>query len=696
MEQENRDTIRLLIVDTSSEEAEALLNVYRDAGYPTRAHHVTSIKSLEEALSGHQKWDLMIISSAELPEGLTISSVLDRVDQQGRDIPSIVLSEQPEEEQLQWLKLGVRSVIAQDNDELLLLTSDREIADLNARRHHRLMSVALNESEKQRRHLLDDQVDAIIYISEGQVKYSNPAFNELVGLDGNASLLGKPFTDLVAGKDRREVGDFLNSIEDSGRALAAIQCPLLAVQDNEVPVRAIVSPTSFEGRYTLSLLVRLQETEEASDVEHKDVEVARLDSETHLYDKEAFKEQMDVAMQRVVAGKDQFALLCITLDSLRALHAKGGKRVSQPYYKEVSSRLGLELIEHQAASWSGDCIMALVKASDEKSVRELADQVIKAVTQETVTLGSNELPVRLSLGSVMLTDSNSDPDTQLVRARHAAIQAQKEGGGKLCFYQKRKVNAVSSVEKHLAGMVSQALKNDNFKLKYQPVVSLKGSSEKHFEVQLRMLDTRGREHDSVTFRNKLDKNALWSKVDRWQVIEAGKELLSRTQNKDNIRLFMHLGGNAILEKEFLPWLGVALKAAAMPASSVIVEISEQNIVRFNKQAPDFFKAVKALGCSTGVSEFGCSLNPMETIAPMAVDYVKVDPSFTKDLTSENQGKELKKMVLALSEKGQKVIVPQVQSAVEMAPLWHTGVDFIQGDFLQEPVEHMDFDFEGDF
>ncbi|WP_172806856.1 EAL domain-containing protein [Endozoicomonas arenosclerae] len=695
MEQENRDTLRLLIVDASSEEAEALLNVYRDAGYPTRAHHITSMESLEEALSGNQKWDLMIISSVELPEGLTINLVLDRVDQQGRDIPSIVLSEHPEDEHLELFKLGVRSVIALDNDELLLLTSDREVEDLNTRRHYRRMSVALNESEKQRRNLLDDQVDAIIYISEGQVKYSNPAFNELVGLDEGTSLAGKSFTDLVAEKDRREVGDFLASIEDSGQALAAIQCPLLAAE-GEVSVRAMVSPTSFDGRYTLSLLVRPQETEDAPEIEQEEVEVARPDSETHLYDREAFKEQLDVAMQRVVAGKDKFALVCITLDSLRALHAKGGKRVSQPYHKEVSTRLGLGLIEHKAASWSGDCVMVLVKAGDEKTVQTLSEQLLKEVTAESVMVGKNELPVKVSLGGVMLTDTSSDLKTQLVRARHAATLSQKQGGGKLSFYQKRKVNSVSSVEKHLAGMVSQALKNDDFKLMYQPVVSLKGSAEKHFEVQLHMVDVRGREHDSINFRNKLDKNALWSKVDRWQIIEAGKELMESTRSKDRIRLFMHLGGNAILEKEFLPWMGVALKAAGIPPSSVVIEISEQNIVRFNKQAPAFFKSVKELGYCTGVSEFGCSLNPMETIAPLELDYVKVDPSFTKDLTSESQGEELKEMIMALSEEGQKVVVPQVQSAVEMAPLWHTGVDFIQGDFLQEPSERMDFDFESEF
>lgn len=693
MDQDNRDTFRLLIVDALAEEAEAILNVFRDAGHSTRAHHVVSMDSLDEALSGRQKWDLLLISATDLPEQLTIPAIIERIEQQGRDIPAVLMSDHTEDEEvLEFQKQGIRCVIPQHSDEILLLTANREVADLNTRRNYRRMSVALNESEKQRRNLLDDQVDAIAYVSDGVVRYANPAFNELIGLDEQVGLVGKPFRELVAVSDQADVDEFLASIEDSGLALAAIQCPLVS-ENGDLPVRAVVTPTSFEGHFTLSLLVRSQENEQPSIAETKEAKAARPDSDTRLFNKKQFQEHLDVAIQRVVSGKEKFALMCISLDTLKALHARGGKRISQPMLFEVARRLGLSLLEHKAASWGGGQFMALVKAADKDTVQELAQQVLEEVTETEVTVGKNELPVKLSLGAIMLSDSSSNAKTLLVCARHACTQAQQQGGSKLCFYQKRKINVVSSVEKHLAGMVSQAMQHDNLKLLYQPVISLKGSDYEHYEVMLRMTDARGREHDAVSFRNKLDKNSLWGKVDRWQVIQAGKDLMSRTASNSKTRMFMHLGGNVINDQEFLSWMGVALKAAGIKNESVVIELSEQNIVRFNKKVPNFFKVVKDMGFGTAVSEFGCSLSPLDTIAPLNLDFVKVDPSFTQELTSESKGEELKEIIRKLSKEGRQVIVPQVESAVEMAPLWHSGVDFIQGEFLQGPAENMDYNFD---
>ena len=55
MDLDNRETIRVLIVDSSEEEAETLLNLFRDAGYSTRAHHVLSMEDLEKALAKNKK-----------------------------------------------------------------------------------------------------------------------------------------------------------------------------------------------------------------------------------------------------------------------------------------------------------------------------------------------------------------------------------------------------------------------------------------------------------------------------------------------------------------------------------------------------------------------------------------------------------------------------------------------------------------
>ena len=706
MDQDTRNTIRLLIVDSEAAEAEAILNVFRDAGHATRGQHITSGDTLEEALSERRKWDLILVS--ELPEDLTMTALVDILTQQGKDIPVVVLADYADAaETLEYIKLGARAVVpraevSRDNDEHLLLCASKEMADLRVRRHHRRMSVALNESEKQRRWLLDDQVDAILYISEGSIRYANPAFMQMLGINDKATLIGQPFKKLIAKSEREQVDEFLVNVEDSGQAVAAIQCLLMAEGGEEHPVRAVISPTYFEGEYTLSLLIRSEKPAEDGVVAGQSVakqseveKTAAPNAHTGMFDKGQFQEQLDVAVQRVAADKGKAALMCMTLDTLKIVHEKGGKKISQAMLLAVAKKLNNQLGgEHQAASWGNGLFMLLLNAEDKKHVQQIADDLLAEVGGE-VTVGNNKLPSRLSMGAILLSDTNNDPKTLLVRARHAATQAQKEGGNKLCFYQKRKINVVNSVEKHLAGMVSQALKNDNMQLLYQPVVSLKGSPEEYYEVCLRMTDVRGREHDAASFRAKLDKNALWSKVDRWQLIQASKDLMSKRRDGHDTRLIFQLGACAITDEGFVPWMGVALKAAGIPAEAVALELSEPNLVRYSKKVPGFFKAIKKIGCQTGVSDFGCSLNPLETIKPLDVDLIRIDPSFTKDITSPDKGAELGKMITALSEKHCKVIVPQVESAAEMAPLWQSGVDFIQGPFLQSPIEAMSFDFGSD-
>ncbi|MGI9277500.1 MAG: EAL domain-containing protein [Endozoicomonas sp.] len=696
---ENRGTIRILVVDSSSEEGEALLNAFRDAGYHTRAHHVTSMVSLEQALSEGKKWDLLLIS--ELPPELKLSSILECIELHGRDIPGVVLSEHLDDysQSIDLLKKGVRVVIPRDSGELLLLVADREFSDLNTRRQYRRMSVALHESEKQRRNLFDDDTDAIVYVSAGIVRYANPAFYQLLGLTDDVDLVDTPFRELVAGYEQKNVEEFLIHIEDSGQALAAFQCPLMFQNKQAEEVRVMVAPTSYEGHFTLSLLIRTQDEvvkEPAGKSVRKEPASVGPDKVSGLYDKKNWQDQLDVAVQRVVADKDNYAIICLSLDTIKMLQTKGAAQLGKPLLQSVARRLGMSLKDHKGASWGNGIFMVLLQSSDEKIIQDLADQILQDVAGKDVKIGKNNLPVKLSLGAIQLNNSNCDSKTLLVRAREACTQAIRQGGGRLCFYKPRKVSVVSSVEKQLAGMVNQALKKDNMKLQFQPVVSLKGSRYDYYEVLLSLTDARGREHTASSFRSQLDQNSLWGKVDRWQLLHAGKELKSKHQENKNTRIIMHLGGNAIVDKEFLPWMGVALKTAGIPAKSVVVELSEQNIVRYKKEAPAFFNALRQMGCGTGISEFGCSLKPMETIESLKLDFVKVDASFTKDLTNENKGEELKAMIKALSEKGRKVVVPQVTNPSELAPLWHTGVDYIQGDFLQGPSTGMNYDFDGDF
>lgn len=687
----DKDLIRFLIIDSSIREAESFLNVFRESGYSTRAKQVNSLDDLTDAMSAQQNWDLLLMG--EPPEPLNYSRIFAAINQKGIDLPGIVLINPDEEtDGLSLLQMGARAVIPPGHGEYLLTVALKELEDLKVRRHHRRMSIALHESEKQRRLLLDDQVDAVVYINHGRIRFANTALINLLGLPEEESLDGKLFRDLIITKDQQDVEAFLMGVEESGQALAVIQCPLVAHNGSEVPVSIVISPTSFNGEFTLSLQIRLNGEKGEQDGVDKTLEKSAPDPETGLFNRKLFDQALAIAIQRTVEGKGKSTLCYLHLETLKATHEQHGKEISQKLFKSVAKKITSHLdAMHHVTSMGGANFAALLQEGEEQGITTLVDSLLAAVTAEYTVIDQHLLPVKLSIGAVILSDTVSDARVLTDQSRQATVLAQKQGGNQLCFYQKRKASPVHSVEKQLAGMVSQAIKSKKFRLSFQPVISLAGSAGEYYEVSFVLTDTEGREHEASEFRPQLEKISLWNKLDRWQLIEASKALVAKRKEGSDTRLLLHIGGCSATDDTFVPWMKVALKAAGIPADAVAIELSEQNLACYSEVIPDFFKSLKSMGCQTVISEFGCSLNPLEGIAHLDIDLVKLDHSFTQGLIGGN-AQELQKMIQALSQSGRKVIVPGIETAAEMTPVWQFGADFIQGNYMQPPSESMDFDF----
>ena len=93
------------------------------------------------------------------------------------------------------------------------------------------------------------------------------------------------------------------------------------------------------------------------------------------------------------------------------------------------------------------------------------------------------------------------------------------------------------------------------------------------------------------------------------------------------------------DKTFTPWLSVALKAARLPGDSLIFQIREGDANNYMKQAKEFARTVHELHCKVSICQFGCALNPFNTLKHIDVDYVKIDGSFTEELQKKDDAKE---------------------------------------------------------
>jgi multidomain signaling protein FimX len=105
--------------------------------------------------------------------------------------------------------------------------------------------------------------------------------------------------------------------------------------------------------------------------------------------------------------------------------------------------------------------------------------------------------------------------------------------------------------------------------------------------------------------------------------------------------------------------------------------------------------MEKIHCKVALEHYGRSNQP-QLLNHLPVDFLKIDSSLIRNLASkkENQA-QVKGIVRVAGELGKKCVAECVEEAGDLALLWQYGVDFIQGNFVQEPSKQLGYDFEGE-
>jgi len=304
--------------------------------------------------------------------------------------------------------------------------------------------------------------------------------------------------------------------------------------------------------------------------------------------------------------------------------------------------------------------------------------------------------IALCIGVTLVTENAPSINDILGRAQIASQeiandQAQQEGKCVNLFTPKKD----SQLDDHdiAISLIEDALENDKFKLLFQPIISLRGQSDEHYEAFVRMLNEEGEEISPYDFLPPSGPTMMANKIDKWVILQTIKHLSEHRSKGHQTKLFINLTAETLQDKTFSSWLNVALKAARLPGDSLILQISENSAITYLKQVKEFTKDVSTLHCKLSVNQFGRALNPFNLLKHIDPDYIKLEGSFTKDMQKDDAAKEnAKEIIETLQSMGKITIVPLVESASMLSTLWQAGVNYIQGYYLQAPSTDMNYDF----
>lgn len=238
------------------------------------------------------------------------------------------------------------------------------------------------------------------------------------------------------------------------------------------------------------------------------------------------------------------------------------------------------------------------------------------------------------------------------------------------------------------GWVQSALVGPGFHLVYQPIVSLHRHHER-YEALLRLTNPSGEVLLPPTFLPIAARHGLLPPLDRW-VLGAGLATLRREREAGRpTRLVVFQSGASLSEPNWLDWLRTEVARLDLIRQRPAVEFSLADILENEDQARLVFPELGRLGievCLAGVTDHRDCLG---LIARRPIRTAKL----ARDLIANRDAPRLAALVDALHQRHARVIAAGIETPDAIGFAWRSGVDYVQGHFIQPPHAVLKFRFD---
>lgn len=686
--------LRLLIVDDSLTDADAVITALRSAGHAVRAAREDKPAELEQLLA-NQTWDLMVCREG-VPD-LSPVDVVSLLQRLGRDLPCIILVNSKDSEE-QFYDCGAQDIVTFGDTRRLQFATERELKNLYIRRLGRRNERALRESEKRSRALLESSRDAVAYVHEGMHIYVNQAYLNLFGYEEPEDIDGLPILDLISTEDHHKIkAAFRDFSQQNDSPPVTEHASCMRADGTSFKASIEFSHARIEGEDCTQVVIRDDMDAAANDAQLK--QLRDYDLLTGLYNRQRFTDELEKVLFQASEGHGDAELLYLVLDNFQVIKEQVGLGTSELIIKSVADLLRKTLNEGEILGRYGDQVFTIIIPSyNDAVVDERAEVYLKTINDYVSHVNGKAIDLHCSIGISRITESDSSVVTVLENADKACTEAQRAGGNQIARHQNQldgelaEGQAPGQWEKQLR----QALDEDKFRLNFQPIVSLHGEKQEFYEVLLRMEPVDGRLVRAEEFIQQAHDLGMMEEIDKWVIRTAAETLSAHRREYPLTRFFIKLSEQSLRTPAFFDWLVATLDAHQLNGNAVVFEVSETIALDNLERAREVVGKLKQIGCEFGLEHFGSGVDFSNSLSTLDVDYVKINGAFVENMARDSENQAAVKAIIEMTRQaGKRCIAEFVSDANSLALLWRLGVDYAQGYYIHEPSERLDYDFDDD-
>ena len=251
-------------------------------------------------------------------------------------------------------------------------------------------------------------------------------------------------------------------------------------------------------------------------------------------------------------------------------------------------------------------------------------------------------------------------------------------------------------EERMLSLIDVALREDEFALHLQPIVSLRDeNSPLIVEVLIRLPTQEFGVLASHEFLDTAERHGRMPAIDRW-VIRALLVWMQRNRDRwadANAVFSVNLSGKSVVRPDFRDYLEHCLDKSGLPLTSLRFEIAELDMSLAPQEFSALARALAERGCEVSVDNAGTGSGRFEFLREVNADILKIDGSLVRGASDDIVSRALINGLVHMADTlGMRTVASQVDSTGKLRAVTQLGVDYVQGFQLSSP-EHIDsFEF----
>ncbi len=416
-------------------------------------------------------------------------------------------------------------------------------------------------------------------------------------------------------------------------------------------------------------------------------------------------------LQRAIAVSKRhpdfkFAIFLIDIDEFKVLNDSLGYAAGNELLIQIARRLTSSLRRTDTIS-HGKKSEADVMAADDTVARPGGDEFavlaaelrhpsdairMSGRLQQRLALpfaiNGQEVSVTASIG-VVFSGNNVESAEDVLRNAEIAMYRAKRAGRACCEVFDTEMQAEAVKRLHLETDLRRAVEHREFRVYYQPLVSLDTTEVVGLEALSRW-ERSGVIVMPSEFIPVAEETGIILSINQQLLYEACEQVRRWQEtypSNSQLGLSINITARQFAQPDLASQIAEALQKTKMHPNCIDLEITEGIAMLDADRSADVLSELDALGVRVSIDDFGTGYSSLSRLHRFPVDSLKIDRVFVSGMDHDPESLEIVRVIIALAHNlGLKVVAEGIETREQMSLLKELGCDYGQGYLFSPPVD----------